>query len=72
MVAGFKNTLLRCLVKLEVVYGYEKEILPGIQARGGEDGQVSFSHHRFEPCYWSQTKQISSLHVWLHAAKIFV
>ncbi len=26
-------------MKLEVVYGYEKEIQPGVQARGGEDGQ---------------------------------
>ena len=25
-------------MKLEVVYGDEKEIQPGIQARGGEDG----------------------------------
>jgi len=26
-------------MKLEVVYGYDKEIQPGFQALGGEDGQ---------------------------------
>lgn len=26
-------------MKLEAVYGYENEIQPGVQARGGEDGQ---------------------------------
>ena len=28
-------------MKLEVVYGYKKEIQPGVQARGGEDSQGS-------------------------------
>ncbi len=36
--AGFKDTLLRCEMKLEIFYGNEKEIQPGVQARGGEDG----------------------------------
>ena len=30
--AGFIDTLLRCEMKLEVFYGYEKEIQPGVQA----------------------------------------
>jgi hypothetical protein len=30
--AGFIDTLLRSEMKLEVVYGYEKEIQPGVQA----------------------------------------
>ena len=30
--AGFKDTLLRCSMKREVFYGYEKTIQPGIQA----------------------------------------
>ena len=29
--AGFKDTLLRCSMKREVFYGYEKAIQPGIQ-----------------------------------------
>ena len=29
--AGFKDTLLRCSMKREVLYGYEKAIQPGIQ-----------------------------------------
>ena len=35
--AGFKGTLLRCEMKLEIFYGNEKEIQPGVQARVGED-----------------------------------
>ena len=35
---GFKDTLLRCEMKLDIIYGNEKEIQPGVETCCGEDG----------------------------------